>query len=99
MHSLPLYAPYLSPYALMTHLCSLYTIGPPSPCVTVMSPWDLVYRSKVDSLYSLVLISQDFLFSCLPLCDTFSWTSFNLPPLSPLRSSLYLSLSGPSHRT
>ena len=46
-------------------------------------PGILVYRPKVDSLYSLVLISQDFLFSCLPLCDTLSWISFDLTSLVP----------------
>jgi hypothetical protein len=69
----------LSPYALypddscviVTHpLCSLYAIGPLLfPIVTVTSPLISVYISEVHSLYSLVLISQDFLFSCLNLCE------------------------------
>jgi hypothetical protein len=51
-------------------------------------------------MYSLVLISQDFLFSCLPLCDTSSWISLDFTSLVPSTLSLsYLSLPGPSHRS
>jgi hypothetical protein len=51
---------------------SLYAIGP-CPFVTCDVTWSVpVYIDKVHSLYSLVLISQDFLFSCLPLCDASS---------------------------
>jgi hypothetical protein len=85
----------------MTHPpCSLYTIGPPLPHCDCHVTLDSVYISEVHSLYSLVLISQDFLFSCLPLCDTSSWISLNLTSLVPSALSLsYLSLSGPSHRS
>jgi hypothetical protein len=73
-------------YALypMTHpFCSLYAIGP-CPPVTHDVTWSVpVYTDKVHSLYSLVLISQDFLFSCLPLCDTFSWIILRLTSLVP----------------
>jgi hypothetical protein len=73
------------PYA-MTHLCSLYTIGPPLPHCDYHITLDSVYIDEVHSLYSLVLISQDFLFSCLNLCELAVGTSFVLPPSSPLLS-------------
>jgi hypothetical protein len=75
-------------YALypMTHLCSIYAIGPLLPIVTVMSFWLSLYIDEVHSLYSLVLISHDFLFSRLLLCGPAVGLSFILPPLSPLHS-------------
>ena len=50
---------------IVTHpLCSLYAIGSfPFHCDCHVTPVS-VYISGVHSLYSLVLISQDFLFSC-----------------------------------
>jgi hypothetical protein len=47
-----------------------------------------VYIDKVHSLYSLVLISQDFLFSCLHLCELAVGHPLVLPPSSPLLSPL-----------
>jgi hypothetical protein len=71
--------------AIMTHpLCSPYTIGP-CPLVTCNMTWSIpsIYIDEVHSLYSLVLISQDFLFSCLPLCDASSWIILRLTSLVP----------------
>ena len=67
-HSYALY-PMTHPFVMTRPYVPFTLLALPFPCVTVMSPWDLVHISKVHSLYSLVLISQDFLFSCLPLCD------------------------------
>jgi hypothetical protein len=58
---------------------------PLPPCDGDVTQSVPVFILKVHSLYSLVLISQDFLFSCLPLCEASVGLSFVLPPLSPLR--------------
>jgi hypothetical protein len=69
----------LSPYALypddshtiVTHpfMLPLHYWPPFFPICDCHVTLGLVYISKAHSLYSLVLISQDFLFSCLNLCE------------------------------
>jgi hypothetical protein len=65
------YAPHpmTHPFDCDSPLCSPYTIGPPSALCDCHVTLASLYIDKVHSLYSLVLISQDFLFSCLHLCE------------------------------
>jgi hypothetical protein len=91
-HSYALYPDNLR--VIVTHpLCSLYAIGP-YPLVTGDMTWSVpsIYIDEVHSLYSLVLISQDFLFSCLPLCEaSVGYPSSHLP--CPLYALPLLSLT------
>ena len=84
-HSYALY-PMTHPFVMTHPLCSLYTIGPPLTHCNCYVTLDSVYIDEDHCLYSLVLISQDFLFSCLNLCELAVGTSFVSPPLSPLLS-------------